>query len=505
MEEGTPPILAELQGLTLGQLLEKAELVGIDEEALDGAESKPEVIALIVAKVEEQAAAEEPATRRTRLEEELDSMTLRALHRKALQLGADKQTLDEAEDKAAVIALIVELPFANVRGSAADPEKPQPEPEDHAEPEPETPPATQTEAEPTGHELSETRSAGAMAKTKSARESPVWVPGKEQCMLCDTPFHKLSQPKHHCRRCGFAVCGGCSEHERVLDTWLEPKKPHTRRETESIERLRVCLGCHTHYETVGAWNRQFNGRSNRQLNGRSRPLSHMEQPTEVALVTVAAEPEPETPPATQTEAEPTGHELSETRSAGAMAKTKSARESPVWVPGKEQCMLCDTPFHKLSQPKHHCRRCGFAVCGGCSEHERVLDTWLEPKKPHTRRETESIERLRVCLGCHTHYETVGAWNRQLSGRSRLTGIAPGLHAEWEAEPRSQQLGGETVQSTNATTPVDAEMFSSDSAGSSAHSSISAPRTADELFALYKQLPEAERARFGFLVGSTKNE
>ena len=109
MEEGTPPILAELQGLTLGKLLEKAELLGVDEEALDGAESKPEVIALIVAKVEEQTATEEQATRRARVEEELGSMTLRALHRKALQLGADKQKLDEAEDKAAVIALRASL------------------------------------------------------------------------------------------------------------------------------------------------------------------------------------------------------------------------------------------------------------------------------------------------------------------------------------------------------------------------------------------------------------
>eukprot|EP01044_Picomonas_judraskeda_P024361 COSAG03_NODE_6689_length_1019_cov_1.455435_1_plen_196_part_01 len=144
MEEGTPPILAELQGLTLEKLLEKAELLGADEEALDGAESKPEVIALIVAKVEEQAAAEEQATQRARLEEELGSMTLRALHRKALQLGADKQKLDEAEDKAAVIALILELPLTNVSGSAAEHE-PQSE---QAQPGPEQQLEAQARAQP---------------------------------------------------------------------------------------------------------------------------------------------------------------------------------------------------------------------------------------------------------------------------------------------------------------------------------------------------------------------
>eukprot|EP01043_Picozoa_sp_COSAG02_P017314 COSAG02_NODE_783_length_17238_cov_173.774199_2_plen_1914_part_00 len=143
MEEGTPPILAELQGLPLGQLLQKAEFLGADEEALDGAESKLAVIALIVAKVEEQAAAEEHATRRARLTKELGSMTLRALHRKALQLGADKQQMDEAEDKEALIALILELPLANMRVSA---EEPQPEPED--QPEPDDGDMTRTTSEP---------------------------------------------------------------------------------------------------------------------------------------------------------------------------------------------------------------------------------------------------------------------------------------------------------------------------------------------------------------------
>ena len=56
MEEGTPPRLAELhaelRGMTLGQLLEKAELVGVDGEALDDAEEEQKVIALIVAQLE---------------------------------------------------------------------------------------------------------------------------------------------------------------------------------------------------------------------------------------------------------------------------------------------------------------------------------------------------------------------------------------------------------------------------------------------------------------------
>ena len=72
MEEGTPPrfaeLHAELYGLTLGQLLEKAELLEVDDETLDDAEDEQEVIAMIMAKLEERVA---------RLKEELGSMKLR--------------------------------------------------------------------------------------------------------------------------------------------------------------------------------------------------------------------------------------------------------------------------------------------------------------------------------------------------------------------------------------------------------------------------------------------
>ena len=58
---------AELQGLAFDELMDKAELLGVDDYELDRciiSESNADVIALIVAKTEEQAAAEEQATRR---------------------------------------------------------------------------------------------------------------------------------------------------------------------------------------------------------------------------------------------------------------------------------------------------------------------------------------------------------------------------------------------------------------------------------------------------------
>ena len=82
MEEGTPPRLAELraelQALKLRQLQARAEQLGVDEQSLDDAEDKPAVMALILAKVEEQATADE-AARRAALKEELGSMKLRPM------------------------------------------------------------------------------------------------------------------------------------------------------------------------------------------------------------------------------------------------------------------------------------------------------------------------------------------------------------------------------------------------------------------------------------------
>ena len=74
---------------------------------------------------------------------------------------------------------------------------------------------------------------------------PRWVRSSEApgCMLCRKTFMKLLCPKHHCRRCGRAVCGDCSPTTMFLDRWLADTKPHALSEGKSPAKLRVCNAC----------------------------------------------------------------------------------------------------------------------------------------------------------------------------------------------------------------------------------------------------------------------
>ena len=114
--------------------------------------------------------------------------------------------------------------------AAATPAEPEPEPE------PEGAPGLDLSLDPESP----------VARTAAARAAPKWVgsDATKACQLCEKTFNKVKLPKHHCRRCGFAVCGGCSEHKHVLDRWLAAEKPHDVCETQSAEELRVCTGYH---------------------------------------------------------------------------------------------------------------------------------------------------------------------------------------------------------------------------------------------------------------------
>ena len=83
-------------------------------------------------------------------------------------------------------------------------------------------------------------------------------------------------------------------------------------------------------------------------------------------------------------------------------RSAAARAAPRWIRSAESsgCMLCRAEFGLFTH-RHHCRRCGWAVCASCSGHKAVLDRWLEPDKPHALREDRrSDEPLRVCDLCH---------------------------------------------------------------------------------------------------------
>ncbi len=107
-EEGTPPasaeLLAELGAMKMRALQRRAEELGVEDEKLEDAEEKSAVIALIVARLDEQAAE---AKRIATLRDELVGMKMRALQRRAEELGVEDEKLEEAEEKSEVIALIM--------------------------------------------------------------------------------------------------------------------------------------------------------------------------------------------------------------------------------------------------------------------------------------------------------------------------------------------------------------------------------------------------------------
>jgi hypothetical protein len=72
-----------------------------------------------------------------------------------------------------------------------------------------------------------------------ARRHPRWMRSGDApaCLLCKAKFNKNTTRKHHCRRCGYAVCDACSAHEVELARWLEAEKPHELRERRSVRVL----------------------------------------------------------------------------------------------------------------------------------------------------------------------------------------------------------------------------------------------------------------------------
>ncbi|XP_034723925.1 pleckstrin homology domain-containing family F member 1 isoform X1 [Etheostoma cragini] len=61
-----------------------------------------------------------------------------------------------------------------------------------------------------------------------------------------------------------------------------------------------------------------------------------------------------------------------------------------WIPDRASafCMRCSNKF-TVAQRRHHCRKCGFVVCGACSK-MRALIQHIHPTK-----------WLRVCTTCHS--------------------------------------------------------------------------------------------------------
>ena len=86
-------------------------------------------------------------------------------------------------------------------------------------------------------------------------------------------------------------------------------------------------------------------------------------------------------------------------------------------------VLCGKEFGILTR-KHHCRRCGWAVCASCSEHRLVLDRWLEADKPHALQAGRKSDKpLRVCWRCR-RAEGLDAMKAEWASKTPSEGVPP---------------------------------------------------------------------------------
>lgn len=72
---------------------------------------------------------------------------------------------------------------------------------------------------------------------------------------------------------------------------------------------------------------------------------------------------------------------------------------PVWMSKQtvgqgNVCTLCQVSFSMFSQP-HHCRNCGYLICGQCSD-----KIWPGSMLPETFHDDEAHKMVRVCHACH---------------------------------------------------------------------------------------------------------
>ncbi|XP_073321122.1 pleckstrin homology domain-containing family F member 1 [Pagrus major] len=90
-----------------------------------------------------------------------------------------------------------------------------------------------------------------------------------------------------------------------------------------------------------------------------------------------------------------------------------------WIPNKASaiCMRCSDKF-SVTQRRHHCRKCGFVVCGTCSKKRAVI------------RHIHPTKWLRVCSTCHSSLSRTEAEAEEMS---RVRGNSTGKTGSDEDE------------------------------------------------------------------------
>ena len=115
---------AELSALKVRALTQRAEAEGVDEGSLDAAGDVDDIVELIIARRVEQAVRD--AAQEVALRAELSGMKLRALTKRAEEVGVDETELDEAGGVEDLITLIVAVATAGPQHQPAAAPAPQP-------------------------------------------------------------------------------------------------------------------------------------------------------------------------------------------------------------------------------------------------------------------------------------------------------------------------------------------------------------------------------------------
>uniref|UniRef100_UPI0037E8BDD8 pleckstrin homology domain-containing family F member 1 n=1 Tax=Semicossyphus pulcher TaxID=241346 RepID=UPI0037E8BDD8 len=118
-----------------------------------------------------------------------------------------------------------------------------------------------------------------------------------------------------------------------------------------------------------------------------------------------------------------------------------------WIPDQASaiCMRCSDKF-SVTQRRHHCRKCGFVVCGACSK-KRVVIRHIHPTKC-----------LRVCTKCHSSLLRTEAEAQEMS-RSRGHSTEKMGSDEDEVESSEEEEAEEQVEDHDPSKWMDSQMDS----------------------------------------------